>query len=41
MEGDNMHHTNHPDGTCHGGTAILIKENIKHYSHSQVREDYK
>ena len=39
LEVYNEHHTNHPDGTCHDGTAILIKENIKHYTHSQVRED--
>jgi hypothetical protein len=40
LENYNVYHTNHPDGTCHGGTAILIKQNIKHNIHSQVREDY-
>ncbi|KAG7296733.1 hypothetical protein JYU34_020641 [Plutella xylostella] len=27
----NVYHTNHPDGTAHGGTAVLIKSCIKHY----------
>lgn len=40
LEGYNVYYTNHPDGTCHGGTAILIKQNIKHNTHSQVREEY-
>lgn len=26
-----LYFTNHPDGTAHGGTAILIKNQIKHY----------
>jgi hypothetical protein len=26
-----MYQTNHPDGTSHGGTAILIKQTINHY----------
>lgn len=25
------YHTNHPDGTAHAGSALLIKENLKHY----------
>lgn len=25
-----IHHTNHPDGTAHGGTAVIIKNSIKH-----------
>lgn len=27
----NMYHNQHPDGTAHGGTAIVIKKNIKHH----------
>jgi exonuclease III len=27
-----VYHTNHPDGTAYGGTAILIKHTIDHYS---------
>lgn len=26
-----MYHTNHPDNKAHGGSAILIRSNIKHY----------
>lgn len=27
----NLYHTMHPDGTAHGGTAVIIKNNIKHH----------
>ena len=27
----NVYHTNHPDGTGHAGTAIVIRSNIKHH----------
>lgn len=27
-----LYHTNHPDGTAHAGSALFIKENIKHYA---------
>lgn len=27
----NIYRTDHPDGTAHGGTAILIKKSIKHH----------
>lgn len=27
----NMYQTMHPDGTAHGGSAIFIKEKIRHY----------
>jgi hypothetical protein len=26
-----VYYSDHPDGTAHGGTAILIKETIEHY----------
>ena len=32
-----IYHTAHPDETAHGGTAILIRQTIKHY----VRAEYK
>lgn len=35
-----MYHTINPDGTAHGGTAILIKNNIKHYEASKFQKDY-
>jgi hypothetical protein len=28
-----MYDTQHPDGTAHGGTAIIIKNGIKHHLH--------
>jgi hypothetical protein len=30
----------HPDGTAHGGTAILIKNGIKHYLHGHYNLDH-
>ena len=32
----NTYYTNHPDETAHGGTAVIIRQNIKHY----VRAEY-
>jgi len=31
-----LYHTLHPDETAHRGTAILIRQNIKHH----IREEY-
>lgn len=31
--------TNHPDGTAHGGTAIIIRSSIKHHEHSKYRSE--
>ena len=33
----NIYHTIHPDETAHGGTAIIIRRNLKHH----VRAEYK
>lgn len=35
-----VYNTNHPDGTSHGGTAVLIKNNIRHNVHSAFREEW-
>lgn len=32
--------TKHPDGTSHGGTAIIIKSNLKHYEIPKYERDY-
>ena len=32
-------HTTHPEGTAHGGTAILIKESIQHYKLLKYQEE--
>lgn len=36
IPGYNMYHTNHPDNKAHGGSAVLIRSNIKHH----VLKDY-
>jgi exonuclease III len=35
-----LYHTNHPDGTAHGGTAILIKRTIAHYQLQGYAENH-
>jgi hypothetical protein len=30
-----IYDTQHPDGTAHGGTAIMIKNGLKHYLHGR------
>jgi exonuclease III len=34
-----LYYTNHPDGTAHGGTAILIQETIEHYELLQYEKE--
>jgi exonuclease III len=34
-----LYYTNHPEGTAHGGTAILIKETIEQYELLKYEED--
>ena len=33
-----VYDTQHPDGTAHGRTAIIIKSNIKHHLHGQYNQ---
>jgi exonuclease III len=35
----NMYHTTHPDETAHGGTAVIIRQNIKHHVRAEYKED--
>ena len=35
-----IYDTQHPDGTAHGGTAILIKNGIKHYLHEHYNLEH-
>lgn len=35
-----VYHTNHPDGTPHRGTAIIIKNNIKHHENVHFQTEY-
>lgn len=34
----NIYHTQHPNGTARGGTAIIIKKNIKHHEIAKVSQ---
>jgi hypothetical protein len=33
----NIYYTNHPDETAHGSTAVIIRQNIKHYLIAEYR----
>lgn len=35
-----LYNTQHPDGTAHGGTAIIIKSKIKHYEGIKYDKDH-
>jgi hypothetical protein len=35
-----MYHTNHPDGTAHAGTAVIVKQTISHYELPKYEEDF-
>jgi exonuclease III len=35
----NIYYTNHPDETTHGGTAVIIRQNIKHYVRAEYRHE--
>jgi hypothetical protein len=37
----NIYHTNNPDDTAHGGTAVIIRQNIKHYVRVEYRHEIK
>lgn len=39
LTGFSIYCTNHPDGTAHGGTAILIKKSIKHHVLPEVKTE--
>lgn len=40
INGYKVYDTKHPDGKGHGGTAILIKNGIKHYPHSRYETEH-
>jgi hypothetical protein len=35
-----LYFTNHPDNTAHGGSAVLVKNSIKHYELPSFKEQY-
>lgn len=40
IKGYNIYYTNHPDGTSHAGTAIIIKDNIRHHTLPNCQQVY-
>lgn len=40
IKGCNIYYTNHPDGTSHAGSAIVIKDAIKHHSLQDFKQPY-
>lgn len=40
IKGFNSYWTTHPSGRARGGSAVLIKNNIKHYQQEDIRESY-
>ena len=35
-----VYDTKHPDGKVHGGTALIIDKNIKHFENNKYHDDY-
>ena len=35
-----IYDTKHPSGKAHGGTAVIIRNDIKHHLHSQVSKEH-
>ena len=35
----NIYHTTHPDEIAHGGTAVLIRQNIKHHARAKYKQN--
>ena len=35
-----IYDTKHSSGKANGGTAVIVRNNIKHYLHSQVNKEY-
>ena len=40
IPGYNVYNTQHPDGTAHGGTAIIIRKNIKHHNLTEYETEH-
>jgi hypothetical protein len=36
----NIYYTNHPDEKAQGGSAVIIRENIKHYVRAEYRHEH-
>lgn len=40
IRGYNIYDTKHPDGTAHGGTAIIIRKNVKHHELTKYEKEH-
>lgn len=40
LKGYDIYNTNHPEGQSHGGKAVIIRNNLKHYLHNKIEEKY-
>jgi len=40
IPGYTLYHTMHPDGKAYGGTALIIRSNIKHYEIDKHQRDF-
>lgn len=40
MFGFIMYHTSHPSGKAHAGSAIIVKNNVKHFLQDETRKEY-
>jgi exonuclease III len=40
IKGYNIYYANHPDGTSHGGAAVMIKENLKHHASANFKDSF-
>ena len=38
--GYSVYHTNHPNGRARGGSAVLIRNNIRHFEHEPIKEEF-
>lgn len=39
LRGYSTYHTPHPDGGAHGGSAIIIKQNVQHFQEAENVEE--
>jgi len=35
-----IYRTDHPDKTAHGGTAVIIRQNLKQHARAEYRQEY-
>lgn len=40
ISGFTVYHITHPSGRAHTGTAIIIKNSVKHFPQEEIRQDF-